>query len=505
MSPRGGGTPSSASSCTGRPRPSRGSRPSTPRSASCSGPTSPTRSRARRTPSGTRTPCASRTVPSPAITATSTAIDRTPTSAETGRPDSRSGIPTTGPRASPRPALATWCSSPSTRTDTACGRPASATPTARGWHCSRDVVGEMAEAVRRAGMRFGVYYCGGLDWSFETRPMGSMAGVVAAIPRRDYPAYAAAQVQELIDRYRPSVLWNDVAWPAPGRRLRPLLTHYYEQVPDGVVNDRWLPWHPVLAQRADAHRSSRDRRGVASPGPPRRWSPPAATSPLRCPHTRVPVLRRHPTRAMGDGPWHGPELWIQRRITPRALHRPRRPPVDAHGRDGQGREPPPQRRTAWRRRADPGRPAAPPLVAQRMDRHLRSCDHGDPPMGRSRLHHTGRPPRPLHGARRHRLRVRRRHRLGIGDAARPRRDAHHHDRDHHRLTEALARLGRGHRRRSARGRHRRGTERHRLLAGGRAAIWIALPRPDPARGSPTRGGAETLDTIRRCLAPRALR
>ncbi len=36
-----------------------------------------------------------------------------------------------------------------------------ANPQRPGWHCQRDVVGEMAEAVRAAGMRFGLYYCGG--------------------------------------------------------------------------------------------------------------------------------------------------------------------------------------------------------------------------------------------------------------------------------------------------------------------------------------------------------
>ena len=97
-----------------------------------------------------------------------------------------------------------------------------------------------------AGMRFGVYYCGGMDWTFDDRPVGSMADVVATIPRGEYPAYAEAQVRELIDRYRPSVLWNDVAWPAEGRRLWPLFEHYYRQVPDGVVNDRWLPWSPLM-------------------------------------------------------------------------------------------------------------------------------------------------------------------------------------------------------------------------------------------------------------------
>ena len=45
--------------------------------------------------------------------------------------------------------------------------------------------------------------------------------------------------RELIDRYAPSVLWNDVCWPAGGD-LAALFAHYYNTVDDGVINDRWL-------------------------------------------------------------------------------------------------------------------------------------------------------------------------------------------------------------------------------------------------------------------------
>ena len=147
-----------------------------------------------------------------------------------------------------------------------------------GFQCARDVVGELGEAVRGQGMRFGVYYSGGFDWTFEPRPIGALSDVIAAIPRGDYPAYAAAHVRELIRRYRPSVLWNDIAWPDEGKALWPLFAEYYDAVPDGVVNDRWMPWNPLagaikfgLARRivdaASVRRAKRDA-GLIPPEPP---------------------------------------------------------------------------------------------------------------------------------------------------------------------------------------------------------------------------------------------
>ena len=56
-----------------------------------------------------------------------------------------------------------------------------------GWNCRRDVVGELAEAVRGAGMRFGLYYSGGLDSTFNDRRIGSVAEMLDAVPRGDYP------------------------------------------------------------------------------------------------------------------------------------------------------------------------------------------------------------------------------------------------------------------------------------------------------------------------------
>src|SRR6476469_1327797 len=72
-----------------------------------------------------------------------------------------------------------------------------ANPNRAGWHTERDVVGELAEAVRAEGLRFGLYYSGGLDWTFNPAPVGSTAAVAASMPRGAYPAYAEAQVREL--------------------------------------------------------------------------------------------------------------------------------------------------------------------------------------------------------------------------------------------------------------------------------------------------------------------
>jgi alpha-L-fucosidase len=147
-----------------------------------------------------------------------------------------------------------------------------------GFNSSRDVVGELADAVRARGLRFGVYYSGGLDWTFNDHPIGAFSDLLAAQPRGDYIAYAEDHVRELIDRYRPSVLWNDISWPAPAPRLAALLTEYYEAVPDGVINDRFMPWSPLweaaktrpgraLLDRVSARSAAQDK-GIVPPKPP---------------------------------------------------------------------------------------------------------------------------------------------------------------------------------------------------------------------------------------------
>jgi len=113
-------------------------------------------------------------------------------------------------------------------------------PVKGAYHARRDLVGDLTDAVRDQGMRMGLYYSGGYDWPYNRVVMRGLADVLLATPTgMDYARYADAHVRELITRYRPSILWNDIGWPRHGD-LAALFADYYNAVPEGVVNDRWL-------------------------------------------------------------------------------------------------------------------------------------------------------------------------------------------------------------------------------------------------------------------------
>jgi alpha-L-fucosidase len=114
----------------------------------------------------------------------------------------------------------------------------------------RDLVGDLAEAVRAAGMRFGVYYSGGLDWSISSFGPHTNGAEVHSLRPNDaaYNVYALLHVKDLIARYQPDVLWNDINWPDAGKRsgawsLHELFAEFYAGNPEGVVNDRWGDTH----------------------------------------------------------------------------------------------------------------------------------------------------------------------------------------------------------------------------------------------------------------------
>jgi hypothetical protein len=50
------------------------------------------------------------------------------------------------------------------------------------WHSRRDLVGELATAVRKLGMKFGVYYSGGVDWTFQRHIVRTLGPTTATTP-----------------------------------------------------------------------------------------------------------------------------------------------------------------------------------------------------------------------------------------------------------------------------------------------------------------------------------
>ena len=103
----------------------------------------------------------------------------------------------------------------------------------------RDLVGELTAAVREQGLKMGLYYSGGLDWTFETRPIAISADLRTTAPQsEDYARYADAHWRELIERYQPAVMWNDITYPKAGK-LTEIFSEYYNRVPEGVIDNRF--------------------------------------------------------------------------------------------------------------------------------------------------------------------------------------------------------------------------------------------------------------------------
>lgn len=116
-------------------------------------------------------------------------------------------------------------------------------PRTSSWFSQRDLVGELAEAVRAVGLRFGVYYSTGLDWSVHHIPIREIVDSPGCTPRDpSYLRYMSAQLDELVDRYEPSVVWSDIGTP-PGFDVADFKKRLIARVPDAVINDRWD--HPL--------------------------------------------------------------------------------------------------------------------------------------------------------------------------------------------------------------------------------------------------------------------
>ncbi len=115
----------------------------------------------------------------------------------------------------------------------------------------QDLVGAYVDACREVGLRFGAYYSGGLDWHIRpSEPIGLDENweIFNRPNDSEYASYAGGHLRDLISKYQPDILWNDINWPDAGKNFGPtgigrIFEEYYAQHREGLVNDRWHTPH----------------------------------------------------------------------------------------------------------------------------------------------------------------------------------------------------------------------------------------------------------------------
>jgi len=123
----------------------------------------------------------------------------------------------------------------------------------------RDLCGELSDAVRDQGLRMGFYYSF-MEWEhplFETDK------------ERYVSEYMMPQFKELIERYRPDIVWPDGEWNEPDTLWRSpeLVAWLYNTAPNIdslVINDRW--GKALRGQVGDFYTTEYGNIGGGSPG-----------------------------------------------------------------------------------------------------------------------------------------------------------------------------------------------------------------------------------------------
>jgi len=123
----------------------------------------------------------------------------------------------------------------------------------------RDICGALSEAVRRQGLKMGFYYSF-MEWE---NPLYD------ADKKRYVAEHMIPQIKDLVQRYRPAVIWPDGEWDHPDTLWRSpeILAWIYNHCdnPDElVVNDRW--GRALRGQSGDYYTTEYGHVGGGSPG-----------------------------------------------------------------------------------------------------------------------------------------------------------------------------------------------------------------------------------------------
>ena len=114
-------------------------------------------------------------------------------------------------------------------------------PKQDGWCSSRDLVGDLKASLDEEDIRLAIYYSSGLDWSLKPGPVSTIDSLERSLVHDERGLeYFNSQLKELIDRYKLAVLWQDIGYSKQGD-FNEVLDYYYENVPDGLINDRAQP------------------------------------------------------------------------------------------------------------------------------------------------------------------------------------------------------------------------------------------------------------------------
>ncbi len=151
-------------------------------------------------------------------------------------------------------------------------------PKKKNFFASRDIVGELTKAVRGKGMKMGLYYSSALDSTFMEFDIKDVVDEFARAPNSpEYIEMNSAHWKELIDVYKPSILWNDIGYPRDAN-LAEMFAYYYNKIPEGVVNDRWMQVSKFLSKFANTKIGRKIvcwyvkrmflTKGIVTPNPP---------------------------------------------------------------------------------------------------------------------------------------------------------------------------------------------------------------------------------------------